>query len=102
MAEHDTSTGLTFSGCLVALPADGFLFVAFELSLTARQAVLLQESVANVRETCGLPAGRQLTTRYETSFDSRITSRKALYLVTGAVLGSATPTCILTPRRVRP
>lgn len=70
MAEHDTSTGLTFSGCLVALTADRFLFVAFELSLTARQAVLLQESVANVRDTCGLGAGRQLTTRYGTSFDS--------------------------------
>lgn len=58
MTEHDTSTGLTFSCCLVALSADRFLFVAFELSLTAGQAILLQESVANVRDACGLGAAR--------------------------------------------
>lgn len=39
MTEYDASTGLTFSCCLAALTAEWFLFVAFELSLTAGQAV---------------------------------------------------------------
>ena len=40
MTKYDASTGQTFSGCLAALTADWFLFIAFELSLTAGQAVV--------------------------------------------------------------
>ena len=48
MSEHDASTGLTFSRCLATLAADWFLFVAFELSLTAGQAVA--EVSSNTRQ----------------------------------------------------
>lgn len=67
MTEHDTRTGLTFSCCLAALTADGFLFVTLELSLTTGQAVA-GVSFINVRDLYGLEVG-QLTTQYGTSFD---------------------------------
>ena len=68
MTEYDASTGLTFSCCLAALTADWFLFVAFELSLTAGQAV----TAVNARlgyECCLWGGGGHLTTQYGTSFD---------------------------------
>lgn len=53
MTKYDASTGLAFSGCLAALTADWFLFVAFELSLTACQAVVEVSVKRKHQRSCG-------------------------------------------------